>query len=63
MFVATIGLAVAFRSLWGILITLVVFIPAGLWRARLEEEALASRFDEEWENYAKRTRFVFPLLY
>ncbi len=54
MFVATIGLAVAFRSLWGMLISLAVFIPAGLWRARLEEEALASRFGEEWENYCSR---------
>jgi protein-S-isoprenylcysteine O-methyltransferase Ste14 len=36
MFLATIGLAVAFRSLWALVIVLFVFVPAGLWRARLE---------------------------
>ena len=40
MFMATIGLAVAFRSLWGMLITLAVFLPAGLPRRAL---ALARR--------------------
>jgi protein-S-isoprenylcysteine O-methyltransferase Ste14 len=63
MFVATIGLAVAFRSVWGMLIGLVVFVPAGLWRARLEEEALARRFGVEWENYAARTYFILPPVY
>jgi protein-S-isoprenylcysteine O-methyltransferase Ste14 len=63
MFVATIGLAVAFRSLWGMFLTLAIFAPVGLYRARSEEEALERRFGEEWENYARRTRFVFPLLY
>jgi protein-S-isoprenylcysteine O-methyltransferase Ste14 len=63
MFVAAFGVAVAFRSLWGWLITLAVFAPAGLWRARLEEQALARRFGEEWERYARCTRFVLPLIY
>jgi protein-S-isoprenylcysteine O-methyltransferase Ste14 len=63
MFVVAIGLAVAFRSLWGMLITLAAFIPAGLWRARLEEEALQRKFGRAWENYVRRTYFVFPPLY
>jgi protein-S-isoprenylcysteine O-methyltransferase Ste14 len=63
MFVAAIGLAVAFRSLWGMFITLAVFVPAGLWRARLEEEALARRFGQAWEGYARRTRFMIPYLF
>jgi protein-S-isoprenylcysteine O-methyltransferase Ste14 len=63
MFLATIGLAVAFRSLWGMLITLALFIPAGLWRARLEEEALARRFGAEWEDYAAMTYFILPPVY
>jgi protein-S-isoprenylcysteine O-methyltransferase Ste14 len=63
MLVAAFGVAVAFRSVWGLSITLAVFAPAGLWRARLEEQALARRFGEEWERYARRTRFVLPLIY
>jgi protein-S-isoprenylcysteine O-methyltransferase Ste14 len=63
MFVATIGLAVAFRSLWGMLITLAVFVPVGLYRATQEEEALAQRFGEEWKAYATRTHFLLPWRY
>jgi protein-S-isoprenylcysteine O-methyltransferase Ste14 len=63
MFMATIGLAVAFRSLWGMLVTLAVFIPAGLWRARLEEEALAQRFGLEWEDYITKSYFILPPVY
>jgi protein-S-isoprenylcysteine O-methyltransferase Ste14 len=63
MFLATIGLAVAFRSLWGMFITLVAFVPAGLWRARLEEQALAQRFEQEWEEYAATTYFILPPVY
>ena len=63
MFVATIGLAVAFRSLLGMLISLAVFIPAGLWRARIEEEALTRRFGVEWGDYAAKTYFILPPVY
>ena len=63
MSVATIGLVVAFRSLWAMFITLAIFVPVGLCRAKLEEEALARRFGEEWEEYAQRTCFAFPLLH
>lgn len=60
MFVTVIGLAVALRSLWGILIALAVFVPLGLYRASLEEQALAQRFGEEWQAYARRTHFLLP---
>ena len=60
MFLATFGLAVAFRSLWGLVIILFVFMPAGLWRARLEERALARKFGQEWEDYAAGTYFILP---
>jgi protein-S-isoprenylcysteine O-methyltransferase Ste14 len=63
MSVTTIGLAVAFRSLLGMLIGLAVFIPAGLWRARIEEEALTRRFGVEWGDYAAKTYFISPPVY
>lgn len=63
MFVATTGLAIAFRSLWGMLITLAVFVPVGLYRARLEERALVQRFGANWELYVQRTFFILPPLY
>jgi protein-S-isoprenylcysteine O-methyltransferase Ste14 len=63
MFIATIGLVIGFRSLWGVGLVLSLFIPVGIYRARREEEALARRFGKEWEDYARRTYFIFPLLY
>jgi protein-S-isoprenylcysteine O-methyltransferase Ste14 len=63
MLLVTVGLAVALRSLLGLVIILFVFIPAGLWRARLEEQALGRRFGQEWEDYAAKTFFILALVY
>jgi protein-S-isoprenylcysteine O-methyltransferase Ste14 len=63
MILATIGLAIAFRSLWVSVIVLFVFVPAGLWRARLEEQALEPRFGQEWEDYVAGTYFILPPVY
>lgn len=62
MVVSTSGIALGLKSLWGLLLTLFVFVPLGVCRARLEEEALARKFGPAWEAYARRTRFMFPLL-
>lgn len=62
MVVSTSGIALGLKSLWGLLLTLFVFVPLGVCRARLEEEALARKFGPAWETYARRTRFMFPLL-
>lgn len=52
------GFDLVFGSLLGILITLFLAIPSVIYRARLEERALAGRFGEEWEAYKERTRSV-----
>jgi protein-S-isoprenylcysteine O-methyltransferase Ste14 len=45
------GFDLMFGSLLGILFTLFLAIPSIIYRARLEEKALADRFGEEWEAY------------
>ena len=52
------GFDLVFGSLLGILITLFLVIPSVIYRARLEEKALADRFGKEWEAYQERTRSV-----
>jgi len=52
------GFDLVFGSLLGILCTLFLAIPSTIYRARLEEKALADRFGEEWEGYKERTRSV-----
>jgi hypothetical protein len=60
--VSTFGIALGLKSLWGLLLTLFVFVPLGVYRARLEEQALARKFGPAWEAYARRTDFMLPLL-
>ncbi|MFQ6059015.1 MAG: methyltransferase family protein [Anaerolineae bacterium] len=48
-----LALDLLFGSVLGILVTLFAFLPSMLWRARLEEQALARRFGEAWKDYAE----------
>lgn len=52
-----LGLDLMFGSPVGIVVTLVLALPSIIYRARLEEKALADRFGQEWEAYKQRTRF------
>ena len=52
--ISMLALDLLFASLLGILATLFVFLPSMIWRARLEEQALAKRFGEAWKDYARR---------
>jgi protein-S-isoprenylcysteine O-methyltransferase Ste14 len=62
MIVSTIGLTIGLRSPWGLAGVFLLFTPTGIYRARLEESAMARRFGEEWDDYVKRTCFMFPPL-
>lgn len=48
-----LGLDILLGSALGILLTLVAFLPSMVWRARLEEQALAQRFGEAWKDHAE----------
>lgn len=60
MAVSLIGASVATRSAAGLLVTAVLFVPAEIHRARLEEQALEEEFGDMWKAYAARTGFFFP---
>jgi len=38
------------------------FLPSEVYRAKLEERALESRFRDEWDQYKSRTGFMLPVL-
>lgn len=63
MTISTIGLTIGLRSLWGLVGVFLLFIPSGIYRARLEENAMARRFGKEWDEYVKRTCFMFPPIF
>ena len=63
MVISAIGLTIGLRSLWAVLAVLLLLVPTGIYRARLEERALARKFGVEWDNYSRRTYFMFPPVY
>ena len=52
--ITMLALDVLLRSAMGILFTLVAFLPSMVWRARLEEQALARHFGQAWKDYVNR---------
>lgn len=63
MIISIGGLALGMSSMWGLTITLAVFLPLTLLRARLEETALHEKFGVIWQDYTTRTYFILPLIY
>ena len=61
MVIFTLGMPLGFGSMWGMVAVLFLFVPAVVYRARLEEQALARKFGQAWSEYAKQTFFMFPL--
>ena len=63
MLVMCVGLAIGVRSMLGLALAVFGFLPAAIYRARLEERALEAKYGEEWRVYRDRTRFFFPGIY
>jgi len=59
--IALFGSTFELKSWVGMIGTFVLFLPSEIYRARLEEKALQSKFGKEWEEYALRTGFLLPL--
>ena len=57
---ALVGASIATRSAVGLAVTLLVFLPVEIHRARLEERALGEMFGENWKEYASVTGFFVP---
>lgn len=55
-----LGIDLMFRSVMGIVFTLILSIPSVIYRAKIEDELLRNKFGEEWENYADKVGFLFP---
>jgi protein-S-isoprenylcysteine O-methyltransferase Ste14 len=60
MVVTALAISLGTRSLWGLVGTIVLFLPSAAYRAAMEERCLADRFGGEWAEYVARTRFMVP---
>lgn len=63
MIISIAGLGIMLRSIWGVLGTFLLFVPAAVYRAKQEEIALQQKFKADWQDYAKQTYFMFPPIY
>jgi protein-S-isoprenylcysteine O-methyltransferase Ste14 len=63
MIISLIGISLMLRSIWGIIGVFVFFLPSVVYRAQLEEQALAGKFGIYWEEYVVKTTFLVPLLW
>lgn len=63
MVISVLGLALGMKSLWGLICVIVIFVPLGIYRAKLEEMALVEAFGNQWDDYVRQTYFMFPPLY
>jgi protein-S-isoprenylcysteine O-methyltransferase Ste14 len=63
MVISVLGLALGMKSLWGLICVIVIFVPLGIYRAKLEEMALVEAFGDQWDDYVRQTYFMFPPLY
>jgi protein-S-isoprenylcysteine O-methyltransferase Ste14 len=62
LFISSLGWALVFRSVVGLVIVL-LFIPPLMARIRAEERLLSSQFGAEYEAYRARTPRLFPRLW
>ena len=60
MCIALLGAATVLRSWLGLCAVACLFLPTELYRARLEDRALAARFGSQWSTYARHTPFFVP---
>lgn len=62
MTIALLAVGVCMRSWLTVLAVVLLFLPSVIYRAKLEEEALAEKYGREWEDYAERTPFLLPFV-
>jgi len=63
MFLMLIGLCLALQSFAGILVTILLVIPAGVYRVYVEEKVLLKFFGKKYSDYMKKTKRFLPYLF
>ncbi|MBW2965374.1 isoprenylcysteine carboxylmethyltransferase family protein [Candidatus Woesearchaeota archaeon] len=63
LFMIFIGLCLAVHSIWATIAVIVLFIPLGLYRVRIEEAALKRKLGQQYTEYMKRTKRFVPFIF
>lgn len=62
LFFIVLGIAMTLGSRWGLAITLLLFIPALLFRTSQEEHALLDQYGDRYYDYQERTNKLIPFI-
>lgn len=54
------GICLAMNSWWALILLLVLFLPAMLFRISQEEQTMADKYGEEWLIYQSDTKKIIP---
>jgi protein-S-isoprenylcysteine O-methyltransferase Ste14 len=57
---ALLGVTLSARSWPGLICVFLLFLPSAIYRAKMEERALARKFGEGWKHYASKVGFMLP---
>lgn len=60
MTISMVGASMVTRSIVGLVLSALLFLPVEIYRARLEERALEDTFGDTWREYVSRTGFFLP---
>ena len=63
MLISLFGIGIALRSFWGLIAVFILFLPALIYRAKLEEQALERKHGITWREFEKRTFFLIPFIW
>jgi len=55
-----LGLALGYSSLFGFVSTLLILLPAAVYRIRVEDRMLAEHFGTQFEKYARKKKRLIP---
>ena len=62
LFIA-LGIACGYSSVAGLVINLIILLPAVIYRIHVEDKLLAEYFGAQFESYASRTKRLLPLVW
>jgi protein-S-isoprenylcysteine O-methyltransferase Ste14 len=63
LFMMILGAGIAMQSVWGVVATFVVLLPAGLYRVKIEEDVLLKNFGKQYADYMKKTKRFVPYMF
>jgi protein-S-isoprenylcysteine O-methyltransferase Ste14 len=63
LFMMFVGLSMALQSIAGVIATILVLTPVGIYRIKVEESFLLKEFGKEYADYMKRTKKLIPFIW